>query len=225
MTSTTMMKRRAIITIDNPASVHAEAYRTLRTNVQWSSVENPLQTLLVTSAEQGAGKSTTAVNLAAAFALMGKKMVIVDADMRMPAQHCYFNKTNRTGLSNLLKGQFTLSQTIQETHIEGLSLLPSGTIPHNPAELLAGQRMDELLAELKQQYEFVLLDTTPVLAVTDAQVLGAKVDGVLFVLQCRSTKRESARKAIAQLEYMHSNVIGTVLNRTKKKKAAYRYEL
>ncbi len=225
MTSTTMMKRRAIITIDNPASVHAEAYRTLRTNVQWSSVENPLQTLLVTSAEQGAGKSTTAVNLAAAFALMGKKTVIVDADMRRPAQHCYFNKTNRTGLSNLLKGQFTLSQTIQETHIEGLSLLPSGTIPHNPAELLAGQRMDELLAELKQQYEFVLLDTTPVLAVTDAQVLGAKVDGVLFVLQCRSTKRESARKAIAQPEYMHSNVIGTVLNRTKKKKAAYRYEL
>lgn len=85
--------------------------------------------------------------------------------------------------------------------------------------------MDELLAELKQEYEFVLLDTTPVLAVTDAQVLGAKVDGVLFVLQCRSTKRESARKAIAQLEYMQSNVIGTVLNRTKKKKAAYRYEM
>lgn len=225
MTSATMTKRRAIITVDNPVSVHAEAYRTLRTNVQWSSVDHPLRTLLVTSAEQGAGKSTTAVNLAAAFALMGKKTVIVDADMRRPAQHCYFNKTNRAGLSNLLKGQFTLRQTVQETHIEGLSLLPSGTIPHNPAELLAGQRMDELLAELRQEYEFVLLDTTPVLAVTDAQVLGAKVDGVLFVLQCRSTKRELARKAIAQLEYMQSNVIGTVLNRTKKKKASYRYEL
>ncbi|MFB9278546.1 CpsD/CapB family tyrosine-protein kinase [Cohnella cellulosilytica] len=225
MTSATMTKRRAIITVDNPVSVHAEAYRTLRTNVQWSSVDHPLRTLLVTSAEQGAGKSTTAVNLAAAFALMGKKTVIVDADMRRPAQHCYFNKTNRAGLSNLLKGQFTLRQTVQETHVEGLSLLPSGTIPHNPAELLAGQRMDELLAELRQEYEFVLLDTTPVLAVTDAQVLGAKVDGVLFVLQCRSTKRELARKAIAQLEYMQSNVIGTVLNRTKKKKASYRYEM
>jgi capsular exopolysaccharide family len=225
MNSATMTKRRAIITVDNPASVHAEAYRTLRTNVQWSSIESPLRTLLVTSAEQGAGKSTTAVNLAASFALMGKKTVIVDADMRRPSQHCYFNKSNRTGLSNLLKGQFTLSQTIQDTHIEGLSLLPSGTPPHNPAELLATQRMDEVLEELKQEYEFVLLDTTPVLAVTDAQVLGAKVDGVLFVLQCRSTKRDMAKKAIGQLEYMKSNVIGTVLNRIKKMKYSYRYEL
>lgn len=225
MNSPTMTKRRAIITVDNPASVHAEAYRTLRTNVQWSSIESPLRTLLVTSAEQGAGKSTTAVNLAASFALMGKKTVIVDADMRRPSQHCYFNKSNRTGLSNLLKGQFTLSQTIQDTHIEGLSLLPSGTPPHNPAELLATQRMDEVLEELKQEYEFVLLDTTPVLAVTDAQVLGAKVDGVLFVLQCRSTKRDMAKKAIGQLEYMKSNVIGTVLNRIKKMKYSYRYEL
>ncbi|XID92831.1 CpsD/CapB family tyrosine-protein kinase [Paenibacillaceae bacterium WGS1546] len=224
MSSAARKRTRKVMTFENPACIQAEEYRTLRTNVQWAEIDPPLRTVLVTSTEQGAGKSTTAVNLAAAFALMGKKTVIVDADMRKPTQHLYFHKSNRIGLSNLLRGQTTVPQSLQETHIEGLRLLPSGPPPSNPAELLNLPRMEEIVDQLKREFEIVIFDTTPVLPVTDAQIIGAKVEGVLFVLRYGKTKREAAKKALAQLEYMKANVIGVVLNQTKKRRGAYKYE-
>ncbi|RKP53183.1 polysaccharide biosynthesis tyrosine autokinase [Cohnella endophytica] len=218
-------KNHKIIAHENPRSPISESYKMLRTNIQFTSPDKPVHSILITSPEPGAGKSTTSVNLAVTFAQEGKKVVIVDADMRNPTQHFYFAKSNRSGLSNTLAGQMPLQQCLLDTYIENLTLLPSGVIPPNPAEMLSSNRMNQLMADLKEQFDIIIVDSPPVLAVTDAQVLATKCDGVLCVLNAGKVKRQVAQKTLKRLEYVNATILGVVLNKIQYKKsdALYSY--
>ncbi|WP_239618854.1 CpsD/CapB family tyrosine-protein kinase [Cohnella mopanensis] len=214
---------RKIITFENPYSPITEAYKTLRTNIHWSSIDRPVQTILVTSTEKKTGKSLTVVNMAVSFAQLGKKVLIVDCDLRKPTQHEYFMKSNRNGLSHLLAGHYQLEQCLCDTHVDNLTLLPSGTIPPNPAELLESDRMVKLLEELKASFDVIILDSPPALIVTDAHILASKCDGVVFVVRSGKTKRELAQKAMAYLNYANARILGVVLNDQKGMRREYRF--
>ncbi|BBI31764.1 CpsD/CapB family tyrosine-protein kinase [Cohnella abietis] len=216
---------RKIITYENPFSPISEAYKTLRTNLHWSSIDRPVQTILVTSTEKNTGKSLTVVNMAVSFAQLGKKVVIVDCDLRKPTQHEYFMKSNRNGLSRLLEGHYQLEQCLVDTHIEHLKLLPSGIIPTNPAELLESSRMSKLLEELKTLFDVIIIDSPPALVVTDAHILAPKCDGVVFVIRSGKTKKELAQKALTYLKYANAHILGIVLNdqRDMKREIQYGY--
>jgi non-specific protein-tyrosine kinase len=209
-----------IIAFTKPRSPHAEAYRTLRTNIQFSSVERPLRTLLVTSAGPDEGKSTTVANLAVVLAQADAKVIVVDGDLRRPAQHEIFNLRNTAGLTNLFlpaagggaPAQAAPDLPLLQTAIPNLWLLPSGPLPPNPAELLGSKRMDAILERIAARADIVILDSPPVVAVTDAAVLSAKVDGVLLVVGAGTVKRDLARKAKAQLETVNARVLGMVVN-------------
>lgn len=159
-----------IITLTNPKSPQAEAYRTLRTNIQFSAVDNELKTLLVTSSEKGEGKSTTICNIAVAFAQVEKKILIIDCDLRCPSIHRYFDLSNTCGLSNYLTTRIEVESVIFSTK-EGVDILPSGIIPPNPAELLNSRKFKETVDQLKKRYDMILLDSPPIGLVTDAGVI------------------------------------------------------
>ncbi|MCD9023683.1 CpsD/CapB family tyrosine-protein kinase [Cohnella silvisoli] len=214
---------RKIITLENPQSPISEAYKTLRTNIQWSSIERPVQTILVTSPEKNAGKSLTVVNMAVSFTQLGKKVVIVDCDLRKPTQHEYFKKSNRNGLSHLLAGHYQLEQCLVDTHIDNLTLLPSGTVPPNPAELLESGRMLKLIEELKASFDIIVIDSPPTLVVTDAHILASKCDGVVFVIRSGKTKKDLAQKALAYLNYANAHILGVVLNDQRDMKGEIQY--
>lgn len=211
-----------LVTFTHSRSPVSEAYRTLRTNIQFSSLDKPLEAFLITSTGAQEGKSTTAANLAITFAQSGSQVILVDADLRRPSQHRLFGLPNEEGLTTMLleeEGELPL----QYTAVPGLRLLSSGPLPPNPADVLGFQRMDEAIARLKQESDLIIFDTPPIIAVTDAAVLSAKVDGVLLVLSAGKTKRDHARRAHALLEKVNANVIGAVLNNAKLDRGAYSY--
>jgi non-specific protein-tyrosine kinase len=207
-----------VIAYTKPRSPAAEAYRTLRTNIQFSSLDRRLRRLLLTSATADEGKSVTVANLAVTMAQAEAKVIVVDCDLRRPAQHTIFNLRNGVGLTSLFlaagtgPGPRPAEVPLQQTAVPNLWILPSGPLPPNPAELLASPRMDEILVRLEERADVILLDSPPVVAVTDAAVLCAKVDGVLLVVGAGKVKRDVARKAKAQLEAVHANVLGLVVN-------------
>jgi len=212
-----------LVTDVNPNSPISESYRALRTNTQFAAAGRLTQVIAVTSCEQSEGKTTTVANLAISFAQEGKKTLLIDADLRKPGQHKAFSISNRKGLSNYLAAQNELEQSLAATHIEHLTLLPAGQIPPNPAELLSSKRMDELLQKVREEYEIILIDTPPVLAVTDAQIAAAKSDGVLLVLRAGKVKKGQATKAKAALEHVGSRILGLVINDKKKSPGDYAY--
>ncbi|MCI3927140.1 CpsD/CapB family tyrosine-protein kinase [Paenibacillus sp. TRM 82003] len=202
----------------NPHSSIAEAYRVLRTNLEFAAPDARLQTIVITSAMHGEGKTTTIANLAVAFAHIGKKVLLIDADLRKPSLHDVFVKHNRGGLTNIIAGQYELGQMIQETHIEDLSLLPSGPLPPNASELLASQRFMELLKEAKSKYDMILIDTPPALTVTDAQIISSRCDGVLLVANVGKVKRQAVVQVKTLLDLVKANFLGVVLNQAKRRK-------
>lgn len=205
-----------MIAYTRPRSPAAEGYRTLRTNIQFSSLDRRFRRLLLTSATADEGKSITVANLAVTMAQAEAKVIVVDCDLRRPAQHTIFNLRNSLGLTSLFlaagAGLRPAEVPLQQTAVPNLWILPSGPLPPNPAELLASARMDEILARLDQRADVILLDSPPVVAVTDAAVLCSKVDGVLLVVGAGKVKRDVARKAKAQLEAVRANVLGLVVN-------------
>lgn len=209
--------KRPIITDINPKSPISEAYRTLRTNIEFSSFDEQIRVIMLTSAGPGEGKSTTAANLAVAFAQAGKKVLIMDADLRKPTLHHTFSKTNRWGLTNIIAGQAEVKEVISQTEINNLDLLASGPIPPNPSELLASKRMSALLEELRLIYDIIIVDTPPALAVTDAQIMSTKCDGVVLVIDSGKVKREIALKVKMNLEYVNARILGAVLNNIDRK--------
>jgi non-specific protein-tyrosine kinase len=213
-----------LITITNPRSPISEAYRTLRTNLEFTSLDKPIRSMVVTSAAPEEGKSTTLANLAVTIAQAGKKVILVDCDLRRPALHQIFDARNAPGLTDMMRDD-ALKQTppLQETGVANLQLLASGTIPPNPAELLASRKMNDVIAALQQQADMVLFDAPPVIAVTDAAVLASKVDAVLLVISAGKTKREHAKKAKALLDKVNARLIGTVLNNVKGEASLYQY--
>ena len=201
-----------LITVSEPRSPISEAYRALRTNLDFASLDQTLKTMVVTSAGVGEGKSTTLANLAVVSAQAGRKVILVDADLRRPTLHQIFGLNNDTGLTTaMMDGAALASPPLQETGIEGLSVLTSGPLPPNPAEVMGSRRMEEVIAALTERADQVFFDTPPVVAVTDAAVLATKVDGVLLVISAGKTRREYARTAVQRLEQINARLVGTVL--------------
>jgi capsular exopolysaccharide synthesis family protein len=200
----------ALVTLTDPRSPAAEAFRSLRTNLMFSSLERPLTTLLVTSTAADEGKSTTLANLAVTLAQGGRKTIIVDCDMRRPHQHEIFGVPLEPGLSNMMLNNQERPPLVA-TSLEGLSLLPAGTPPANPADLLGSRQMESIIANLKSRADIVLFDAPPVMAVTDAALLASKLDGALLVVSAGQTRRDHALQAKALLERIHVHIVGSVL--------------
>lgn len=205
-----------------PKSIVAENYRVLRTNIQYSSFDVEVKTIVITSSEPAEGKSTTAGNLALSFAQAEKSTIIVDCDLRKPSLHKKFKISNISGLSDVLIGKEKLEVSIHK-HNSKLDILTSGKIPPNPSEMLGSKAMGRLIEVLKENYDVVILDTAPLQAVTDAQILSTKADGVILVVRADSTKKESVLQAKSLLEKVGANILGTVLNGVENSRKKYYY--
>ena len=214
--------KRKLITLANSRSPISEQYRTIRTNLQFSS-DQDIRSIVVTSSGPGEGKSTTVANMAVVFAQQGKKTLLIDGDMRKPTTHYTFNIENIRGLTNILTNKDTFSNCIQKTDVELLHVLTTGPIPPNPAELLSSQTMVNLLDTAYKEYDMVLIDTPPLLAVTDAQVLANQCDGTILVIKSGETQVEAAIKAKELLVSANAKIIGTVLNEKKLQESQYYY--
>lgn len=205
-----------LITLKNPKSPSSEAYRTLRTNIQFSSFDKKAQVIFITSSGPGEGKSTVAANLAVVMAESGSRTILVDCDQRKPRVHKNFNLSNVKGLSNYLAGEADFESCINETSINNLAIMTSGVRPPNPAELLGSKKMVEFVDSLRQKYDFVILDTPPVLMVTDAQLLSRCSDGCLLVVSSGEVAREGVIKAKELLEKVNTKILGVVLNKVQQ---------
>ena len=217
-------RQSTLITVSNPRSPISEAYRTLRTNLEFSSLDKAIRSMVVTSAAPEEGKSTTLANLAVTIAQAGKKVILVDCDLRRPSLNQIFNARGAPGFTDMMRDDALMGKPpLQDTTVANLRLLASGTIPPNPSELLASRRMGEVIAALQQLADVVLFDAPPIVAVTDAAVLASKVDAVLLVVSAGKTKRDHAKKAKALLEKVNAHLIGTVLNNVKGEAGLYQY--
>lgn len=214
---------RHLITYSKPKSPIAEAYRTLRTNIHFSGLGSPYRTIMVTSAGPGEGKSTTLANLGVAMAQAGARVLIVDCDLRKPVQHKVFELSNQKGLTNVLVEQTQLEEAIQGTKATNLSVLTCGPIPPNPSELLGSERMKGFIQMVKSQFDTVLFDAPPAVAVTDAAVLSAQVDGVILVLRAGIAKIDMAKHAKELIEKANGKFLGTVLYGVKFSGEEYHY--
>jgi capsular exopolysaccharide synthesis family protein len=201
-----------VITHHDPGAMASEAYRVLRTNLQFMGLDKPLKTILVTSATEAEGKTTTIINLAVAFAQTGAKVLLIDADLRRPTVAKSLGLDGWQGLTPALLSQEEPENFLVTSAIPGLIVMPSGPIPPNPAEMLGSGRMERLLQALSEQFDVILVDSPPVLAVTDACVLASKVDGVLMVVRSGQVEREKAVRAKEALTAVKANLLGVVLS-------------
>jgi len=199
-----------------------ESFRRLRTNILL--LENPVRTLLITSAEPGEGKSTIVANLAYSMAQSGRKVVVVDCDLRVPTQHTIFNIDNKVGLSSILEQKVTFTEAVQASEFQGLQILPSGPLPTKPAELLGSDQMIKLIKQLSHTFDLVIIDAPAMLAVADAIVIASMVDAVALVI-CRAMTSSGAVRALqAQLSKVKARLIGVIINRAELNKSHYYYD-
>lgn len=218
-----------IVTYHSPKSPASEMFRTLRTNIQFMSSNKDIKLLLVTSTMPGEGKSWVVANLAVTFAQSDKNVIIVDTDMRRGRQAQLFKTQVEPGLSNYLSGLHSdgrnfvgdISQCIQETEVKGLSILSAGSIPPNPSELLASNKMNELLGELKNRYDIIILDGTPSSIVTDSVILSKDADATLIVAAYKKTRTEDLKRLKKEIDNVGGKVIGITLNKIKKIEKRY----
>lgn len=206
--------------LKNPAT---EAYRVIRTSIQFAQAGKELKTLAVTSCIPNNGKSMTAANLAVVLTQAGKSVLLIDCDMRNPTVHKNFNLSNKVGLSSCISMGTALSDAVQKTSIEGLYALTGGVIPPNPSELLGSEQMKNVLQRAKEQYDYVLIDTPPVMPVTDALIVSRFVDGMIFVIASAEVKVEMARDVKNQLVNAGANILGVVLNKVRSEHHGYGY--
>ncbi|MED3968888.1 CpsD/CapB family tyrosine-protein kinase [Priestia megaterium] len=215
--------KRRLLAHNSPKDPVAEQYRTIRTNIQFSNVDQDIKTIVLTSSGAEEGKSTTSANLATVYAQQGLKVLLIDADLRKPTGHYTFRLENHIGLTNVLTRQSTLAQAVQESEIPHLSVLTSGPIPPNPSELLASAQMAELLKEMKEQFDMIIFDTPPILAVADAQILANQVDGTILVVSSGKTEKDAALKSKELLSNAQGKLLGVVLNNRKVEEGNYYY--
>ncbi|MBU8854001.1 CpsD/CapB family tyrosine-protein kinase [Bacillus sp. FJAT-26377] len=215
--------KRRLLAHNSPKDPVAEQYRTIRTNIQFSNVDQDIKTIVLTSSGAEEGKSTTSSNLATVYAQQGLNVLLIDADLRKPTGHYTFRLENHIGLTNVLTRQSTLAQAVQESEIPHLSVLTSGPIPPNPSELLASAQMAELLKEMKQQFDMIIFDTPPILAVADAQILANQVDGTILVVSSGKTEKDAALKSKELLSNAQGKLLGVVLNNRKVEEGNYYY--
>ena len=205
-----------------PKSIDAEAYRSLRSNIEYSSFDDEYRVIVVTSSVPGEGKSTTSGNLAIALAQSGNSVLLVDCDMRKPSIHKKFKISNAAGTAELLLRK-KLFEEVANKYNENLTIITAGKIPPNPSEMLASRAMTAFIEEMKKEFKYIILDTPPLQAVTDAQVLSTKADGVLLVIRAGSTKREMVLNSVDLIKKVQGKVIGTVLIGVENKKNNYYY--
>jgi capsular exopolysaccharide synthesis family protein len=215
--------KRSLVTMFNPKSPVSEQFRTIRTNIQFSSIDQEVRTLMITSSGPGEGKSTTAANMAVVFAQQGRRVLLVDADMRKPTVHYTFNQLNTYGLTSVLTRQMTLEKAVKETNEKDLFVLTSGPVPPNPAELLSSMAMERFFREAQEQFDMIVFDTPPLLAVTDAQILANKCDGTILVVASGKTDKDQLVKARDLLDSVQSKLLGAVLNNKEMKNTNYYY--
>lgn len=206
-----------LIAHSSPRSLISEQYRLIRTNIQLSSGNQNIKSIVVTSPLPSDGKTTIAANLAIVLAQQGKPVVLIDSDLRKPTMHYAFNVNNIDGLTSVLTNNIGLDEVILRTHIPNLDIITSGPISQNPSELLDSKSMEDVIEKLKKQYEYVVFDTPPVLAVTDAQILAHKSDGTVMVIACGRTSQNGAAKARKLLDKAKTPLLGVVLNEVKGK--------
>lgn len=214
---------QTIITYRDPRSPAAEAYRVLRTNLQYSSPDNPVRSIMVTSATSGEGKSTTTVNLAVTFAQSGKNVLLVDGDLRKPSIHKAFALNNVSGLSSLIVSGDSVKRVALLSWIDNLSIIPSGPIPPNPAELLSSKRAKDLFNMFVEEYDMVIIDSPPVGAGSDALILSTLAGGTLFVVDYGKIPKERAKAAVNQLKNINANILGVIMNRVPIRGTGYNY--
>ena len=202
-----------LIVLDDPRSFVAESYRVLRTNLHYANPDAPIRRLLVTSAGEGEGKSTTVANLAVCFAQADRAVLLIDADLRRPVINTLFRQPATPGLSSYLAGDAMFDAIIQKTAVPNLSIIASGPTPPNPAELVGSRRMRELLEAASERFDMILLDSPPVLAVSDAGALVPMVDGVLLVVGSGLAARLGLRRAKEAIQAVQGRIVGAVLNR------------
>ncbi|MEH7125729.1 CpsD/CapB family tyrosine-protein kinase [Bacillus sp. JJ1773] len=212
-----------MITISNSKSPISEQYRTIRTNIEYSNIDRENRVIVITSSTAGEGKTITSANLAVVFAQQGKKVLLIDADFRKPMVHNVFKKKNLIGLTSVLIKKTPLSEAIKDTKIRNLYVLTSGPITPNPSELLSSKSMSDLLTAIRKEFDFIIIDTPPILPVTDAQILANQCDGVILVINCGKTKIEHAEKAKTLLLNVKARLLGAVFNNTKDKYNDYYY--
>lgn len=211
-----------LIISQNPFSAGQEAYRMIRSNIQFMAVDRPSKTIMITSASPGDGKSITAANLSLTMAQAGYKTILIDADLRQPKQHHLFKLTNKLGLTDLLApSQLDIQSVLGSTMHENLQVMTSGTRPPNPSELLGSRKMVQLLRELSEMTDVIILDSMPVLPVADSVVISNRVDGVILVVDSTRTRRSDLKKAIQVLEKADAKIWGAVLNRVSLKRTRY----
>lgn len=212
-----------LITSRNSKSPVSEAFRAIRTNIEFSDIDKNIKTIVATSSIQGEGKSVVTANLAVTMAMAGKKVLLIDADLRNPTMHKVFNIHNNIGITNLLLHDSLALEEVLITPKANLFLLPSGPLPPNPAELLGSIKMRELLSSLEKIFDFILLDAPPVLAVTDASILASYLDGVIIVAGSGQTSKDQAVAAKEQLLKVKANILGVILNKVPQSEGGYYY--
>lgn len=205
-----------------PKSIDAEAYRSLRSNIEYSSFDDEYRAIVVTNSVPGEGKSTTSGNLALSLAQSGNKVLLVDCDMRKPSIHKKFKISNMSGTAELLLRKESF-EDVANCYNENLTIITAGKIPPNPSEMLSSRAMTAFIKEMKKEFKYIILDTPPLQAVTDAQVLSTKADGVLLVVRAGSTKKEMVLNSVDLIKKVHGKTIGTVLNGVENKKNNYYY--
>jgi len=212
----------SLVMLADPHSPAAEAYRSLAANLQFAYVDRQLQTIGITSAAEGEGKSTTVANLAVALAQSGRRVIVVDADLRKPGQHTLFGLSRDEGLAGVLLGD-EMQLPLQDTLVSGVRVLTSGPVPSNPLEALASRRFDQALSLARAQADFVLVDTPPAGALADVAVIAPRLEGMLLVVSAGKTKRDLARRAREQLDRVNANLLGVVLTDVRADSKLYRY--
>lgn len=207
---------------ENPTSLLAEAYRGLRTSLEYSSVDKKLKTIVVTSSNPGEGKSTVSTNLAFVLSQGGKKVIVIDGDLRKPTIHKKFKLDNTEGLTDLLVGKKSINQ-VSKAIDKNITVITAGKKTPNPAEMVSSKAMEELIKFLKDEYDYVIIDTPPVRTISDGVILSAKADGVILVVRAGKTKSADIVKGYKELEKVKANIVGSVLNAIEIRKDKYYY--
>ncbi|MCP1126104.1 CpsD/CapB family tyrosine-protein kinase [Bacillus sp. 3103sda1] len=216
-------QRRQLIAYNQPKSPVAEQFRNIRTNIEFAAIDTNIHSLMVTSPSPSEGKTTTVGNIAVVFAQQGKRVLLVDADLRKPALHQMFQVDNIFGLTNILTHGERFEKCVQTTNVENLYFLPCGPIPPNPAELLGSKAMKEFLGQAYSMYDLVIFDLPPILPVSDAQIMANQCDASLLVVRSAHTEKEAALKAKRLLEAAKGKLLGAVLNDREREQSLYYY--
>lgn len=207
---------------DKPKSIISEKFRGIRSNIMFSGA-NEIKSIIVTSEKPAAGKSIVSANTAITYAQAGYKTLIIDGDMRKPTQHYHFETSNYDGLSNLIIGKSDFDKAIRSTRVDNLDLLTSGPVPPNPSELIASKNFENLFKQLMEVYDFILIDTPPVISVTDAQVFLQYVNDCVLVIDTERNNKKEIKKAKQLIEQAEGHIIGAILNKTPKEKSSNYY--